>query len=109
MNESATNHVTGLENGSAGYWWRHTYPVGEGTQTDEDSSSGPWNNSYDTTLTYPGFSDGAYYGMGYGGGREEYFAYLGDAFSDYPGSASGMFPFALSDEELLLWQAQAGG
>lgn len=70
MNESATNHVTGLENGTAGYWWRHTYPVGEGTQTDEDSLSGPWNNLYDTTVTYPGFSDGAYYGIDQGGGRE---------------------------------------
>jgi len=105
---SATNHVTGLENGSAGYWWRHTYPVEEGTQTDEDSSSGPWNRSYDTTVTYPGFSAGAYYGIDQDGGREEYFSYLGDAFSDYPGSDSGMFPFAFTDEELLLAYGQSG-
>lgn len=108
VSSSASNHVTGLENGSAGYWWRHTYPFEEGTQTDEGSSFGSWNNSYDTTVTYPGFYAGAYYGIDQGGGREEYFVYLGDAFSDYPGSDSGMFPFAYSDEELLLVQAQSG-
>ncbi|GAB6166135.1 hypothetical protein JCM19992_21350 [Thermostilla marina] len=111
MNESATNHVTGLENGRASYWWEHTYPVGEGTQTDEDSSSVPWNRSYDTTVGYPGFYGAAYYGLDYGGGREEYFAYLGDAFSSgggTPGSGGGMFPFAYSEEDLLSTQGQGG-
>ncbi|MGQ9823342.1 MAG: hypothetical protein ACUVQK_15930, partial [Thermogutta sp.] len=51
--------------------------------------------------TYPGFYEGAYYGLDYGGGREEYFAYLGDAFSDYPGSDTGLFPSAHTSGERL--------
>ncbi|MGQ9823187.1 MAG: hypothetical protein ACUVQK_15100 [Thermogutta sp.] len=74
------------------------------TSRSTRSCGGPWSNSYDRTVTYPGFSAGAYYGRDYAVGREEYFAYLGDAFSDYDGYESGFFPFAYSREQPLFSQ-----
>ncbi|MBC7076875.1 MAG: hypothetical protein H5T92_00975, partial [Synergistales bacterium] len=43
-----------------------------------------------------------------GSGEENYIAYVGDAFYDNPGSDTGFFPFAYSDEELLFGQVQSG-
>ncbi|ASV73590.1 Flagellar hook-length control protein FliK [Thermogutta terrifontis] len=61
-------------------------------------------------MTYPGFYDYRYYGRDYGGGsgEENYIAYVGDVFYDNPGSDTGFFPFAYSDEEILFGQGQSG-
>gem|GEM_PF-2811276 len=106
MSSSATNHVTGLENGSASGWWPHTVPEasgsGSGTGSSSSSSwSGGWNNSYDETASYPGFSELRYYGRDYGGGAGEgdYLAYIGEVFYDNPGSDTGFFPSAYSHGE----------
>ena len=88
MTSSASNHVSG--------------------SSSSTSWGAPWDDSYDQTVSYPGFSEARYYGRDYGGGsgEEDYFASLGDAFTD--GSSSGftgtMFPFAYGDEELLFGQ-----
>ena len=124
VSESATNHVTGIENGTATGWsfWSITWGSGSGSGSGSGtSSSSSWstsrNPSYDTTVTYPGFYSGAYYASGSGGysggggSPEEYFAYVGDAFTD--GSSSGftgtMFPFAYSDEGQQSAQGQTAG
>ncbi|WP_347245828.1 hypothetical protein [Thermogutta sp.] len=133
MSSSATNHVSGLKNGSDSGWWTQTVPEGTGSgsvsasgsgsgsgsgTSSSTSWSGSWYQSYDETVSYPGFYEGAYYAggsggySGGGGSPEEYFAYIGDAFSggSSPGSSgSGLFPFAYSDEEFLSGQAQGGG
>ena len=75
---------------------------GSGTGSSSSSSwSGGWANSYDETASYPGFSELRYYGRDYGGGagEEEYIAYIGDAFSENPGSATGFFPYAYSGQQ----------
>ncbi|GAB6166132.1 hypothetical protein JCM19992_21320 [Thermostilla marina] len=123
VTESVTNHVTGIENGTTTGWWTWSYAGGFGSGSGSGSGSssstswgGSWSPSYDETVTYPGFYEGAYYatasgGYSSGGSPEEYFAYLGDAFSSgggTPGSGGGMFPFAYRDEELLLQQGEGG-
>lgn len=113
MTSSVSNHVTGLENGSDSGWWTHTVPEGSGSGSGSGSSSssswsGSWNPSYDQTVTYPGFAEARYYGRDSGGGpgEEDSIAYVGDAFYESPGSDTGFFLFAYSDEELLFGQAQ---
>ncbi|MGQ9574253.1 MAG: hypothetical protein ACUVUC_02965 [Thermoguttaceae bacterium] len=76
VNSSATNHVTGTENGSSSGWRTHT--VGEGSGSGSGSGSGTGggtssgtssrvssSDSYDETVTYRGFYDGAYYALDY--------------------------------------------
>ncbi|MGQ9915522.1 MAG: hypothetical protein ACUVQQ_14365, partial [Thermogutta sp.] len=98
VSSSASNHVTGTESGSDSGWWGHTDGEGNSSST---SWGGPWGDSYDETVNDPGFYEGAYYGLDYGGGREEYFEYFGDAFSEYDGYDSGFFSFAYNREEPL--------
>ncbi|MEJ5342553.1 MAG: hypothetical protein WHT09_13405 [Thermogutta sp.] len=113
VTSSASNHVTGLENGFESGWWMHTVPEGSGSGSSSSTSWGaPWDDSYDTTVSYPGFSEARYYGRDYGGGsgEEDYIAYIGDAFSETspPGSGGTLFPFAYGGEELGLALAQSG-
>ena len=77
-------------------WWRYTDGEGNSSST---SWGGPWSDFYDETVTDHGFYAGAYYVLDYGGGREEYFAHLGDAFSEYASYDSGFFAFAYSNEQ----------
>ncbi len=72
VSSSASNHVTGLENGSESGWWTHTVPEGSGSGSSSSTSWGsPWDHSYDTTVSYPGFWEARYYGRDYGGGGVE--------------------------------------
>jgi hypothetical protein len=114
VSSSASNHVTGLENGSESGWWTHTVPEGSGSGTGSSSNTSwgsPWSHSYDETITYPGFYDYRYYGRDYGGGsgEEDHIAYVGDVFHESPGSDTGFFPFACSGEDPFFAQAEGGG
>lgn len=86
-------------------WWRYTDGEGNSSST---SWGGPWSDFYDETVTDHGFYAGAYYVLDYGGGREEYFAHLGDAFSEYASYDSGFFAFAYSNEQRVWGRGQTG-
>ncbi len=93
VSSSVGNDVTRLENGSRSGWWTHTVPEGGGSGSGSGSGTGSpsstsWggssSNSYEQTVTHPGFSDYRYYGRDYGGGsgEEQHIGCIGDAFTD---------------------------
>ena len=129
VTDSATNHVTGIENGTATGWSFWSITRGSGSASGSGSGSGTsfssswstsWSYFYDETVNYPGFYAGAYYSSdsggysGGGGSPEEHFAYLGDAFNEASSPGSGfssatLFPFAYGDEGQQSAQGQTGG
>ena len=104
--ETSSNNVSGSGSGSSTHNWSWSYEgscgsgsgsggasgsgCGSGSGSSGTSSSN-WSNSYDETVSYPGFYSGAYYssyGYGSGGGYagDEPLDYIGDDFSYSSGS-----------------------
>jgi len=102
VNESETNHVTGTLTGSSSHWWTFTSgsASGGGPWTTSGSTSASWSDSYDETVDYPGFYQGAYYS-----GDGDHLGYIGDAFHSGSGWGWGAYSggfFALEGGEMMM-------
>ena len=104
--DTSGNNVSGLVAGSSTHNWSWSYEGSCGSGSGSGGASGSgcasgsgssgtsssnWSDSYDETVSYPGFYSGAYYSSyGYGSGSgyagDEPLEYIGDDFSS---SSSG--------------------
>gem|GEM_PF-6978947 len=73
-------------------WNDQGQAISSGSQVRSAAASGAADSFYDSQWRDHWWSGPETWAGG--GSPEEYFYYLGDAFSDYPGSDSGMFGFA---------------